>query len=346
MMRSCVSVTIVTYNSARYIGPCLASLFRQTRLPREILVVDNASSDGTRDELARWSDRIAVGYNGANVGFAAGQNQAIRQAAGDWVLALNPDVILEPCFIERLLESTALDPRVGTVCGKLLRLRPDLSIPSDPRIDSAGIFFTPAMRHLDRGWNQPDGPEFSRIEYVFGATGAAALYRRELIEEVSGTDGFFDPDFFAYREDADVAWRAQLLGWRALYAPAAVGYHVRRVTQENRDALPPHLNRHSVKNRFLLRIKNMTSGVYRRFWWATTGRDLLVAGACLVNERSSLPAFWDVARALPRALAKRRWIMARRQASDEEMAAWFDSAPVSRPLGHYAPSITATADRP
>lgn len=335
-MRSSVSVTIVTYNSARYIGPCLESLFRQTSLPREIIVVDNASSDGTQERLAEWADQVAITSNGSNVGFAVGQNQAIRQTTGEWVLALNPDVILEPGFIERLLESTTLDPRVGTVCGKLLRLHQDLSIPREPRIDSAGIFFTPAMRHLDRGWNQPDGPEFSRTEYVFGATGAAALYRRELIEEVAGTDGFFDPDFFAYREDADVAWRAQLLGWRALYTPAAVGYHVRRVTQDNRSGLPPHLNRHSVKNRFLLRIKNMTGGVYRRFWWSATGRDLLVAGACLVSERSSLAAFLDVARVLPRALAKRRCIMARRQASDEDLAAWFDTSPVSRPLGHYA----------
>jgi GT2 family glycosyltransferase len=335
-MRSCVSVTIVTYNSARYIGPCLESIFRQTHLPREIIVVDNASSDGTLDALAGWADRVSIARNSSNIGFAAGQNQAIRATMGHWVLALNPDVLLQPTFIEELLRSARLDSRIGTVCGKLLRLQPDLTIPAEPRIDSAGIFFTPAMRHLDRGWNQPDGPAFARIEYVFGATGAAALYRRELIDELSGADGLFDPDFFAYREDADLAWRAQLLGWRALYTPNAVGHHVRRVTPDNRSSLPPHLNRHSVKNRFLLRIKNMTSGVYRRFWWSATGRDLLVAGACLLTERSSLPAFLDLARVLPRALAKRRWIMARRQATDEDLAAWFDTSPVARPVGHYA----------
>ena len=98
------------------------------------------------------------------------------------------------------------------------------------------------------------------MEYVFGASAAAALYRRAMIDDVAVDGDFFDPDFFAYREDADVAWRAQLLGWRCIYTPAAVAYHVRTVTPANRRSLPPVINMHSVKNRFLMRIKNATPG--------------------------------------------------------------------------------------
>jgi len=108
--------------------------------------------------------------------------------------------------------------------------------PSEPHIDSVGIYFTPAMRHFDRGWRETAGDRFGEMEYVFGASGAAALYRRAMIDDISAGGNFFDPDFFSYREDADVAWRAQLLGWGCLYTPEAVGYHVRRVVSGNRRA--------------------------------------------------------------------------------------------------------------
>ena len=93
-----------------------------------------------------------------------------------------------------------------------------------------------------------------------------------MIEDVSVDGDFFDPDFFVYREDADVAWRAQLLGWRCIYTPAARAYHVRSVTPENRRSVPRGINMHCVKNRFLMRIKNVTAGVYRRHWLAMTLR--------------------------------------------------------------------------
>src|SRR5712692_7317056 len=96
-----VSVTIVTYNSHEYLVPCLQAVFRQTHHQLEVVVVDNASTDGTRAALARFEDRIRVEYNPRNVGFAAAQNQAIRLSTGDWVLALNPDVVLLPGFIEQ-----------------------------------------------------------------------------------------------------------------------------------------------------------------------------------------------------------------------------------------------------
>ena len=149
-------------------------------------------------------------------------------------------------------------------------------------MDSTGIYFTPMLRHLDRGSQEVDNGHFLNYEYVFGATAAAALYRREMIEDISLDGEFFDPDFFVYREDADVAWRAQLMGWRCLYTPYARGYHVRTVLPGNRRALPAVINMHSVKNRFLMRIKNMTGDLYRRNWFSITARDLLVVCCCLL----------------------------------------------------------------
>jgi GT2 family glycosyltransferase len=327
-----VSVTVVTFNSGRFIARCLDAVFEQEYRPLEVIVVDNASQDDSLSILARYEDRIRLIQNDRNAGFAAGQNQAIAASRGEWVLTLNADVLMQAGFIERLVETGDLDAGVGVVCGKLLRIGRDLTIPDEPRIDSTGIYFTPAMRHFDRGWNEPDDHRFRHTEYVFGACAAAALYRREMIADVSCQDGFFDPDFFAYREDADVAWRSQLLGWRCIYTPGAVAYHIRSVVPGPRLAVPAILKMHSVKNRFLMRVKNMTGDLYRRYWLPATARDLLVLGGCLLGEPRSLLAFWHIALCLSRTLAKRRRIMERRRVSDEYMAEWFHASPVHRPL--------------
>src|SRR5579871_6588004 len=330
-MSQSVCVTLVTFNARRYIEPCLESILRQTYSPLEIVVVDNGSLDGTRGVLAGYEDIVRVTYNNSNIGFAAAQNQAIARSSSDWVLVLNPDVVLAPDFIEHLMAGTSMDPRVGTICGRLLSIGRDLKPLRKPLIDSAGLYFTPAMRHFDRGWHEPDDGRFRQMEYVFGASAAAALYRREMIADISEAGNFFDPDFFAYREDADVAWRAQLLGWRCLYTPVAIGHHVRSVGPGNRHAVPAVINMHSVKNRFLMRIKNLTGGVFRRFWRQMIVRDLLVIGGSLLVEQKSLPAFWRLAKCLPRALRSRRWIMGRRRATEENLAQWFSTRPSTQP---------------
>ena len=318
-----MAVTVVTHNSEAYIRSCLESVLSQGHPPCEVAIVDNSSRDGTLDAVIPFRGRVRVIRNSSNLGFAAAQNQAIAATRSAWVLTLNPDTQLEPGFLSRLLDAAEADSRAGAVCGKLRSMHADLTRPFEPVLDSTGIFFTDELRHFDRGWGEPDRGQFDRTEYVFGSTGAAALYRRRMIDDVSTAAGFFDPSFFAYREDADVAWRAQLLGWRCLYAPAAVGYHVRRVRPGSRGRVPALINMHSVKNRFLMRINNLTMPVWRHCAWPALRRDLLVLAGCCVTEPASLPAFWHLLRALPSALRQRREIMARASAHPIEIASWF-----------------------
>ncbi|MGD1090520.1 MAG: glycosyltransferase family 2 protein [Bryobacteraceae bacterium] len=326
-----VSVTIVTFNSGRFIRRCLESVLEQKYPSLEVIVIDNASTDGTADILEQFADRCRIHYNDENIGFAAAQNQAIGLSSGEWILTLNPDVLLLPNFIKELVEAGQIDPKIGSVCGKLLTIRASFDLPDKQLVDSTGIYFTPMLRHLDRGSQEVDNGHYLNFEYVFGATAAAALYRRQMIDDISIGGEFFDPDFFVYREDADVAWRAQLMGWRCIYSPLARGYHVRNVLPGNRRALPPEINMHSVKNRFLMRMKNMTSDLYRRNWFSITTRDLVVLGACLVREHTSLKAFWYMVRNWRRVMVKRQEIMRRRRAKDEYIASWFSYQPVSRP---------------
>jgi len=318
-----ISVTLVTFDSADFLVRCLDSLATQTAPPLEVVVVDNASRDASVAIARRHPAVTRVIENAHNVGFAAGQNQAIAASSGAWVLTLNPDVVLDATFLATLA-ARAVQPRpLGTLCGKLLRLGADGAPVVPARIDSTGIEFTRAFRHFDRGSEEPDDGRWAAEELVFGASAAAALYRREMIEDVAIEGEFFDETFFAYREDADVAWRAQLLGWDCLYVPSALGYHVRRVLPSRRGRLPAMLNRHSVKNRFLMRIKNADLAVWQRCALAGITRDALVVGGCLAREWSSLPAFWQVATLWPRARRQRAIIQARRRRDGAVIARWF-----------------------
>jgi len=185
------------------------------------------------------------------------------------------------------------NPSAGSATGKLLRQTKDFGparrISDQKILDSTGIYITPSQRHFDRGSGEPDTGQYEKPECVFGASGAAALYRRAMLEDVRKEREYFDESFFAYREDVDLAWRAQWMGWRCLYLPKAIGYHVRRVLPENRSTLPEAINMHSVKNRFLLRVKNMDSGTYLRFFVPITLRDTAALFYVVIREWSTIP---------------------------------------------------------
>lgn len=309
-----VSVILVTWNSAQYLRRCLDGLRQQTHRSVELIVVDNASSD---DSIALVeADAKTLIRNDTNRGFSAAVNQAVCEANGTFVLLLNPDCFLEPSYIEQLVAVIHATPDVGSATGMLLRAR-GFEIEPTGEVDSMGIRMTRTGRHLDIDWRTAGQHE------VFGVSGAAAMFSMTFLRDVTVGGEVFDEDFFAYREDADLAWRGRLFGWRAVCEPRAVAYHVRRVTPEARKALPADINMHSVKNRFLLRIKN--EGLYLALRNAPFefARDLVVFVAALTVERTSLPAFAWLWRNRARVLAKRRMIQRRRKVSDWQLARWF-----------------------
>jgi GT2 family glycosyltransferase len=300
-----VAVNIVTYNSARDIQACLESLREQSCTDFEIHVLDNASSDDTLKIIEPF-DVACLIRSPINTGFCKSHNELVRRFASEYVLFLNPDAILRPAFIEELVRALDARPDAASATGKLLRM-------DGKTIDSTGIVMLREQRHLDRGADQPDTGQFEKAEDIFGPSGAAAMYRRKALVETAIAGQYFDEDYFAYREDADLAWRCRLQGWNSIYVPAAVARHRRRVTPERRSDLPKEINYHSVKNRFLLRLNNMTGRLYRRDFWPVTKRDLAVVGYVLLREWSSIPAFFFVLRHLPRLLGKRRWIQSRKR---------------------------------
>jgi GT2 family glycosyltransferase len=286
-----VSIILVSHNDEPDLPLSVGSALAQRGITVEVLVVDNASRDGSRAAVRRSGGAsVRLIESEENIGFAAAMNLGIDQSAGRYILALNPDSRLEPDFAAVLSERLDRRPEVGSASGRLLRAAgPGLSPTS--RLDSAGIYRTATGRHFDRGSGEIADGNYMAEEEVFGASGAAGFYRREALESARIATGVFDSDFFLYREDADLSWRLQNLGWKCLYVPSAVAYHRRRNLPERRRRMSPLVNYHSVKNRFLLRINNQSGSDFVSTLLPTLARDAVVLGACLTIERSSLPAF-------------------------------------------------------
>jgi GT2 family glycosyltransferase len=186
------------------------------------------------------------------------------------------------------------------------------------------MIVTPSGRHFDRGSGELDRLEFDRPAWVFGSSAAAALYRRQALDDIAYPNGeFFAESFFAYREDAELAWRMQLRGWRCLYQPRAIAAHGRGFRPEQGRRGHDAVNRYSVRNRFLLRWHCADLGWHLRClpWWLL--RDALVVAGCLTVERSSLPGLAEVWRLRSDAGQRRRWVQGRRTVSSRQMAHWF-----------------------
>ena len=316
-----VSIIVVSFNDAGDLPQSLGSAVAQQGVTAETLLVDNASSDGSADVAARFGGAVRVLPLRENVGFAAAVNAGVDATTGRYVLSLNPDCRLEPDFAARLAERLDARPDVGSAAGRILRARGERLDATD-RLDSTGIVFTASGRHFDRGSEELAAGRYLAEEEVFGTTGAAGFYRREALIDARISTGYFDGDFFLYREDADLAWRLRKLGWKCLYVPEAVAYHRRRNLPQRRREMTATINLHSVKNRFLLRINNQSPRELAASALPTLWRDLLVLGACLTIERGSLPAFAWLWRHRRRLWAKRKEIDAKVAARRRQLSAF------------------------
>lgn len=311
-----VSILVVSKDDAADLPLSLSSAVSQRGVAVETWLIDNASSDHSREVPAGFGGAVRLLALPENVGFAAAMNAGIEASCGRYVLALNPDCRLAPDFAERLVRR--LDARdasdVGSASGRILRASGKDLTPTG-ELDSTGIVFTSAGRHFDRGAGEPAEGRYLAEQDVAGTSGAAGFYRRSALEEARISTGYFDSDFFLYREDADLALRLSALGWRCLFVPSAAAWHRRRNRPERRRAMTAVANLHSVKNRFLLRINNQTGGELARTFVPMLARDLVVLGACLTVERSSLPAFSWLWENRKRLWAKRREIREKVRAS-------------------------------
>ena len=324
-----VFVSIVTRNEEAFLRRCLESLDAQT-VKVKVGIFDNDSRDQTVD-IAK-SLGISTIRSKENVGYCRGHNLNLRQEDFDYALLLNADTVLDSDYIERMICSLSVHKKAGMSCGKIFRMDKDgekIKGSAGDLLDTTGIYFTPTQRHFDRGSNEEDLGQYDKAEYVFGVSGAILFCKREMIEDLKVGGEFLDEDFFAYREDADLAWRAQLRGWQALYDPAASARHCRAVLPARRRELESLINYHSVKNRYLMRTKNMDWAVWRKCFPYHWLRDSGIFAYMLLRERSSLAALSQVRQLGARTEEKRRVIQGGRTVPGDEIARWFSFRPVS-----------------
>ncbi|MCA1293911.1 glycosyltransferase family 2 protein [Paenibacillus sp. alder61] len=298
-----VSVQIVTYNSSHDIASCLEAVIHQTHPVDEIIVVDNASADHTvkvvEAFLSRHESRVHLVQNERNTGFAPAHNQGIRLSKSDYVLVLNPDVVLAPDYIKLLVEMMERNPTVGSATGMLVFQD------NEEIIDSTGLVMNRIWRAFDRGAGEPR-QQWSASGEVFGVSGAAAIYSRNMIDDISIQGQFFDEDFFAYKEDVDVAWRAELLGWKAYYCAEALGIHKRGWKKGQRGARPLFIRQRSFINRYKMIYKNLLGAGWTRNLPQLLAYEISVHVYMLLREPNVLGAWVDFWRQRPNLKAKRR----------------------------------------
>lgn len=209
-----ISVVIPTWNGAHHLPTCLQALRRQTLPAHEIILVDNASTDNTRELVARDFPEVRLIALPHNKRFAGACNVGIRAANGELIALLNNDTEADPHWLENVAATFERHPEAGFVASKLrLFDRRD-------RLHSAGDFYSRRGVPGNRGVWQIDDGRYD-TEYVFGACGAASVYRRSMLDQI----GLLDESFEFSCEDVDLSWRAQLAGYKCAFAYNAVVYH-------------------------------------------------------------------------------------------------------------------------
>lgn len=312
-----LTIVIVTYNSERFIEPLFQSLRNQTFRNFYVLVIDNHSIDRTRTLVdAQKAIPITLIKNRENIGFSKSYNEGIQLADSDLVLIANPDLVFENTCLEYLMDAVQRRPDVSIFGPKVTRY------PKTNILDTAGMEILPSRRVLNRGEGEENHQQYDVEEEVFGIAGTIMLLRAKDIRECA-PDGreIFDEDFFMYKEDADLAWRTQLLGKKSLYVPKAVAAHVRTARKFEGYSSIISVRSRQTKSAFIrfLSTRNHWALLYKNIRWSSLIRDFpritwfeaqKILYLTLVEPITLLRAIVSFFRILPRLRSKRAWTRA------------------------------------
>ncbi|NUO10277.1 MAG: glycosyltransferase family 2 protein [Candidatus Brocadia sp.] len=322
-----VSVVIVNWNTQDILSLCLDSLYKNTKIPFDVFIIDNnprahgtractllqflfkkwepveicerkkeflqINTDNILEDIIQKYKNVHIIKNCKNLGFAHAVNQGILSSKGEYIFTLNPDVIVTEGYIDMLFEKIKADKAIGAISGKLLNLS------NKRRLDSAGQIIYKNRFARDRGYQEIDANQYQG-GYVFGTCAAATLYRREMLQDVKINDEYFDGDFFAYLEDVDLAWRAQIRGWKFYFLDNAIAYHSRAISSQI----------------FLRKIKRKFLGWRNRFF-------MIIKNDSLLSVVVNMPFLVFGPVKSIRMFRKRRLIQKSRVVDHQEVAKWF-----------------------
>ncbi|MBU0548573.1 MAG: glycosyltransferase [Candidatus Omnitrophica bacterium] len=253
-----VSIIIITSGSKNYLWHCINSIKAQSYPDLEVIVIDNSLNPDSSAKIRESFPFIRLYSNPKNLYYGVSLNKGIQLSHGEFVLCLNDDVVLGQDFISQACKGFLVKDSVGMVSGKILRM-------DGLTLDSTGLFLSFWYSAKERGYGQIDVGRFEKSGFIFGVSGAAAFYRKKMLEDIKEGEDYFDPDFRMFYEDLDVSWRANNRGWEAYYIPAAKVFHVRGGSFRPdygldapvaRRYLNDELHSDLIKNRYLAIFKN------------------------------------------------------------------------------------------
>ncbi|MCS7249108.1 MAG: glycosyltransferase [Anaerolineales bacterium] len=301
-----VSVIIPNYNGKKYLGDCILSLRRQD-FPRdqlEIIVVDNASSDGSQEYVRSHFPEVKLVVSPRNLGFSGGCNLGISHSRGRYIVLLNNDTVVAPNWLSELVSAAEADEEIAIVGSKLLfRNRPEF-------IQNAGSYITELGDGGDIGFAQQDIGQYDFTREVMAACGASMLVKRELIEQIGG----FDEDFGSYYEDTDLCYRARLAGKKVLFAHKSVVYHVHAATLGE---WSDQFSFFVFRNKLFLHLKNSPLPFFLRILLSYLRQvvDEVFRG---YNRRTHLKVLYSFLTKLPSFIVKRLYVRSLLKTEDDQ----------------------------
>ncbi len=319
-----ISINLVTWNGERYLPWLCQSLKKQTFKNWELLVLDNFSFDKSLIIIKDYIPQAKIIKQKENIGFARGHNLLINWSDSDYILVLNQDIILEPDYLEKIIDFLEVNPLVASAAGKVMVW--DFAEGKKSKIiDSWGLVIDKKRKVVD--WQQGKKDYHLENKEVFGLSGAATIFRRRNLENIKelkdNSYQYFDEDFFAYKEDIDLAWRLRLNGWESYLITSTKAYHHRTVNLKEDRKLRGAINKLSYRNHLMLLYKNSFLRNFMKDFFLVIWYELQKIIYFLIYERSTLLGLKEFFKALPTLRKKRKFIKKLRQVKAEEIYHWF-----------------------
>lgn len=334
-----LAVIIIHQNTPDHLKVCMPSILEQTYGNFDVIFIDNSSLDREGVEFMHHTydadQRVTIIANTDKRSFAKTANQGIKIAlsrGAKYVSIIGPGVVISPDYFEKLIVHSKKHPHVAATTGKIYLFDFNNLKPTDI-IDSTGLFAYKNRRIVNRGQGMVDDGKFNEEKEIFGAPGICPLYNMEALEDVKIMDEYFDEDFGKYKEDADLAWRLLLYGWKSLYCPHAVAYHARgqivqtkfttREFLKSRKFINKAQKQASFRNQLLMQAKNELWGTFFRDFYSIMSVKLVMPLYMTFVEPYLWKSYFKYIKKLPRILKKSRIIKKNKRISAREMSKWF-----------------------
>lgn len=295
-MNKTISIILLNWNGNNYIHDCIASVKKQSYKNIEAILVDNGSTDGSIEQIIKNHPEFIYVLHKSNQGFAKGMNSGIETACGDYLLLLNLDVYLKEDYIEKCLQRIETDNDIGCIAGPEFAWM-DGKL-TDNHLSSSGAMFL--RKRIQIAYNNEKSVE----QFCFGVTGSFPLFRREALQDIFSVSGYyFDPDFETGWEDTDMRFRLFWRGWKTLYYPGAIAWHVGSASDKgNKRLIDKNISyqQRIFRNRYYVIIKNIPKQLKSYFWLKLFLTETLIYPYYLILSPRSLVALFKAKKEVKR----------------------------------------------